>query len=291
VASKPAQSALPDANASRGLVAWFIANPVAANLLMVLLLVGGALSAMNLRSQVFPTISPGTVVVTTPFPGATPAEVEEGITRRVEEAVLGIDGVKRVTSTASENVGIVTIETASFADRQLVKDDVESAVDRLSDFPPENAEKPVVVAPKPTGDVVTLAIVGDVGEAALRRTAEEIERDLLSQPGISLVSIEGARDYEISIEISEATLRRYGLSFGEVADAVRSSSVDLAGGSIVSGSGEILLRTNQKRLDGDAFESIVVRTLADGSTNSCPMNTTDALPFLSKYPELMLRTY
>ena len=266
MASKPAQSALPDANASRGLVAWFIANPVAANLLMVLLLVGGALSAMNLRSQVFPTISPGTVVVTTPFPGATPAEVEEGITRRVEEAVLGIDGVKRVTSTASENVGIVTIETASFADRQLVKDDVESAVDRLSDFPPENAEKPVVVAPKPTGDVVTLAIVGDVGEAALRRTAEEIERDLLSQPGISLVSIEGARDYEISIEISEATLRRYGLSFGEVADAVRSSSVDLAGGSIVSGSGEILLRTNQKRLDGDAFESIVVRTLADGST-------------------------
>ena len=233
---------------------------------MVLLLVGGALSAMNLRSQVFPTISPGTVVVTTPFPGATPAEVEEGITRRVEEAVLGIDGVKRVTSSASENVGVVTIETADFVDRQLVKDDVESAVDRLSDFPPENAEKPVVVAPKPTGGVVTLAVVGDVGEAALRRAAEQIERDLLSQPGISLVSLEGARDYEISIEISEATLRRYGLSFSEVARAVRQSSVDLAGGSIVSGSGEILLRTNQKRQDGGAFESIVVRTLADGST-------------------------
>ncbi len=249
----------------RGLIAWFIANPVAANLLMLVLLVGGALSAVNMRSQVFPTISPGTVIVTVPYPGATPAEVEEGVTRRVEEAVLGIDGVKRVTSTASEDVGVVTIETNDFADRNLVKDDVESAVDRLSDFPPENAEKPVVVAPKPTGGVVTLAVAGDIDEGALRRAAEEIERDLLSQPGVSLVTLEGARDYEISIEISEATLRRYGLSFSEVADAVRRSSLDLAGGSIVSSSGEILLRTNQKRQTGEAFESIVVRTRADGS--------------------------
>lgn len=248
-----------------GLVAWFIANPVAANLLMLVLLVGGALSAFNLRSQVFPTISPGTVVVTVPFPGATPAEVEEGITRRVEEAVLGIDGVKRVTSNASENVGIITIETNDFADRGVVKDDVESAVDRLSDFPPENAEKPIVVAPKPTGGVVTLAVVGDVGEPALRAAAEEIERDLLSQRGVSLVELEGARDYELSIEISEATMRRYDLSFDEVATAVRRSSLDLAGGSITSGSGEILLRTNQKRQTGEAFESIVVRTSADGS--------------------------
>ena len=263
--TRPIEPSRLAADQRRGVVAWFVANPVAANLLMVLLLVGGALSAMNLQSQVFPTISPGTVIVTTPFPGATPAEVEEGITRRVEEAVLGIDGVKRVTSSASENVGVVTIETADFADRQLVKDDIESAVDRLSDFPPENAEKPIVVAPKPTGDVVTIAVVGDVGEAELRRTAEQIERDLLSQPGISLVSLEGARDYEISIEVSESTLRRYDLSLGEVAEAVQRSSVDLAGGSIVSGSGEILLRTNQKRQDGEAFESIVIRTLADGS--------------------------
>ncbi len=248
-----------------GLIAWFIQNPVAANLLMIVLLVGGALSAGQLQSQVFPTISPGTVTVTVPFPGATPAEVEEGITRRVEEAVLGIDGVKRVTSTASESAGIVTVETNDFADRQLVKDDIESAVDRLSDFPPANAEKPVIVAPKPTGGVVTLAVVGEVGEGALRRAAEQLERDLLTQPGVSLVEIEGARDYEISIEVSETNLRRYGLSFDEVATAVRASSLDLAGGSINSASGEILLRTNQKRQSGEAFASIVVRTLPNGS--------------------------
>ncbi|MGB5336634.1 MAG: efflux RND transporter permease subunit, partial [Woeseiaceae bacterium] len=255
----------PHRDADRGIIMRFIRNPVAANLLMVVLLVGGAVSASRLQSQVFPTISPRTVTVTVPFPGATPAEVEEGITRRVEEAVLGIDGVKRVNSTASENVGVVVIETNDFADRQLVKDDVESAVDRLSDFPPENAEKPVVVAPNPTGGVVTLAVVGDIGETALRRAAEEIERDLLTQPGVSLVSLSGDRDYEISIEVSEATLRRYDLTFADVASAVRGSSLDLAGGSIVSDSGEILLRTNKKRQTGKAFESIVVRTLPDGS--------------------------
>jgi multidrug efflux pump subunit AcrB len=255
----------PHREMSRGLILRFIQNPVAANLLMVVLLVGGAVSASRLQSQVFPTISPGTVTVTVPFPGATPAEVEESITRRVEEAVLGIDGVKRVNSVASENVGTVVIETNDFADRQLVKDDVESAVDRLSDFPPENAEKPVVVAPKPTGGVVTLAVVGDVGPLALRRAAEEIERDLLTQPGVSLVSLSGDRDYEISIEVSEATLRRYDLTFGDVGDAVRQSSLDLAGGSIASDSGEVLLRTNKKRQTGAAFETIVVRTLPDGS--------------------------
>ena len=251
---------------SRGLILRFIQNPVAANLLMVVLLVGGAISASRLQSQVFPTISPGTVTVTVPFPGATPAEVEESITRRVEEAVLGIDGVKRVNSTASENFGTVVIETNDFADRQLVKDDVESAVDRLSDFPPENAEKPVVVAPKPTGGVVTLAVVGDVGPLALRRAAEQIERDLLTQPGVSLVSLSGDRDYEISIEVSEDTLRRYDMTFADVASAVRQSSLDLAGGSIASDSGEVLLRTNKKRQTGPEFESIVVRTLPDGST-------------------------
>ena len=255
----------PHHDVKSGPVLWFIQNPVAANLLMVVLLVGGVLTASRMQSQVFPTISPGTVVVTVPFAGATPAEVEESITRRVEEAVLGIDGVKRVISRASENLGVVTIETNDFVDRQLVKDDVESAVDRLSDFPPENAEKPVVVAPKPTGGVVTLAVVGDVGPLALRRIAERIERDLLTQPGVSLVSLSGDRDYEVSIEVSEVTLRRYDLTFNDVANAVRQSSLDLAGGSIVSDSGEILLRTNKKRQTGAEFESILVRTLPDGS--------------------------
>ena len=261
----PASQPAPLQGTGGGLIGWFIRNPVAANLFMLVLLIGGALSAANMRSQVFPTISPGTVTVTVPYPGATPAEVEEGITRRVEEAVLGIDGVKRVNSTASENVGVVTIETNDFADRQLVKDDVEAAVDRLSDFPPEEAEEPIVVAPEPTGGVVTLAVLGDVDPLSLRQAAERLERDLLTQPGISLVGLTGDRDYEISIEVSEETLRRYGMTFSEVAAAVRASSLDLAGGSIISDSGEILLRTNERRKTGEALQTITVRTMADGS--------------------------
>ncbi len=248
-----------------GLIGWFVRNPVAANLLMIVLLIGGVLMAGNLRSQVFPTIQPGIVTVSVPYPGATPAEVEEGVTRRVEEAVLGIDGVKRVSSVASENIGTVTIELADFADEQIVKDDVQTAVEGLADFPPENAERETVRAPKPTGSVVSLVVVGNVTPMELRLAAENLERELLTQNGISLVSLSGDRDYEISIEVSEDTLQKYGLSIDDVSRAVRAGSLDLAGGSIQTQSGEYLLRTNQRRLTGDGFESIVIRNLPDGS--------------------------
>jgi len=254
----------PNANGG-GLIGWFVRNPVAANLLMVVLLIGGVLAAGNLRTQVFPTIQPGVVTVTVPYPGATPAEVEEGITRRVEEAVLGVDGVKRVSSTAQENLGTVTVELADFAEEQIVKDDIQSAVEQLVDFPPENAERENVIAPKPIGGVVTLVVIGNVTPLELRQAAEQIERDLLTQPGVSLVSLSGDRDYEIAIEVSEATLQEFGLSIDDVSRAVRAGSLDLAGGSIQTQAGEYLLRTNQRRLTGDGFESIVVRNLPDGS--------------------------
>ena len=254
-----------DRHIGGGLIGWFVRNPVAANLLMVVLLIGGLLMAGNLRTQVFPTIRPGIVTVSVPYPGATPAEVEEGVTRRVEEAVLGIDGVKRVSSTASENIGSVTIELADFADKLLVKDDVQSAVERLADFPPENAERETVSAPKPTGGVVTLVVVGNVTPLELRQAAEQLERELLTRNGISLVSLAGDRDYEISIEVSEDNLQKYGLSIDDVSRAVRAGSLDLAGGSIETQSGEYLLRTNQRRLTGDGFETIVIRNLEDGA--------------------------
>jgi multidrug efflux pump subunit AcrB len=261
----PAEPSSPDTAHAGGLIGWFIRNPVAANLLMVVLLFGGFLAASSLRSQVFPTIDPGIITVSVPYPGATPAEVEEGITRRVEEAVLGIDGVKKVTSIAAENIGTVTVEVQDFADNQIVKDDIQSAVERLAQFPPENAERFVVQSVEPTSGVVSLVVTGTIPPMELRKAAEELERDLLTQPGVSLVGLAGDRDYEISIEVSEDTLRNYGLSFSEVATAVRASSLDLAGGSIVTEGGEILLRTNQLRETGDEFETIVVRTDPDGS--------------------------
>ena len=119
-----------------GLVPYFAHNPVAANLLMTLMLAGGLLAGLQLTSQVFPTVDPGVVTVSVPYPGATPTEVEEGITRRVEEAVFGIDGVDRVQSSATENMGTITIELKDFVDEKRVRDDVQAAVDRLADFHP-----------------------------------------------------------------------------------------------------------------------------------------------------------
>ena len=254
-----------DLRSQKGLVTWFVRNPVAANLLMMLLVVGGFLAASNLQRKVFPTVAPNVISVSVPYPGATPAEVEEGITRRVEEAVLGIDGVKRVRSSARENIGSVTVELTEFTDQQAAKDDVQSAVDQILNFPPDNADRPIVRIPPTIEDVVTLIVSGDVTSRELRRAAEDLERELLSLPSISLVNLTGARNYEISIEISEDTLRDFGLSFAELSAAIRANSLDLAGGSIITESGEILLRTNQKRQTGDDFKSIVVRTDPDGS--------------------------
>lgn len=255
--------------ATSGLIGWFVTNPVASTLATLLLTLGGLLALSNMRSEVFPTIAPNTVVVSVIYPGANPAEVEEGITRRVEEAVFGLDGVESVRSTATENRGYITVELADFADRQKLKDDIETAVDGLSSFPPENAEKPKVTASDPISGVTTLVVTGGIGggigEYQLRQAAEQLERDLLTQPKISLVSLSGDRDYEISIEVSEDKLRQYNLSFNEVAAAVRSASIDLSGGEILSRAGNILLRVNEKRQTGAAFDDIIIRANPDGS--------------------------
>lgn len=249
----------------RGLVAWFAKNPVAANLLMILLIVGGGLTAALIPTEVFPTLSPRSVQVSVVYPGATPGDVEESITRRVEEAVLGLDGVDRARSVASEGRGTVTVELADFADAQVVKDDVETAVNALIDFPPENAEQAQIRVPQPRTTVLSLALTGPVDERALRQAGEQAERDLLSRNGISAVNLRGVRQYEISISVDEAALRRYGLTFAEVSRAVRNASLDLSGGEIRTAGGDILLRTDARAETGAAFADIIVRASQGGA--------------------------
>ncbi|MFT7403827.1 efflux RND transporter permease subunit [Zhongshania sp.] len=255
----------PSGDNYRGLLAYFAKNPVAGNLLMVILLVGGLLSGLALTAQVFPTIDPGTVTISVAYPGATPTEVEEGITRRVEEAVFGIDGVDRVISRASENLGSVTLELKDFVDADKVRDDAEAAVQQLVDFPPEDAEQPKIVRAETLSDVLTIVVSSELGERDLRRGAEIIEEELLALPGVSLVSLLGAKDYEIAIEISEDSLRRYDLTMTDVANTIRRSSINLSSGEIKTQGGDLLLRTNTKRNTGEAFEDIVLRAGSDGS--------------------------
>ncbi len=249
-----------------GLVGWFVNNPVAANLLMVLFLIGGLVTAfVTIPTEVFPTQSPSRVQVSVIYPGATPGDVEESVTRRIEEAVLGIDGVDRVRSVASEGRGTVTVELRRFADAQVVKDDVETAVDSIANFPPAEAEQVQVRVPQPVSTVLTLALTGPVSERTLREAGERVERDLLSRDAISTVQLRGVRQYEIAIAVSEDALRSYGLSFNEVSQAVRAASLDLSGGEIRTAGGDILLRTNARRETGDAFEDIILRSSSTGA--------------------------
>ena len=248
-----------------GIIDYFSRNSVAANLMMVLLLFGGLLAGRSLTSQVFPTIDPGLVTVTVPYPGATPSEVEESITRRIEESVLGIDGVQRVTSRASENIGTVTVELKDFVDAAQVRDDVEAAVERLADFPPEDAEQPEVERADTVSDVLTLVVSSEQDEKALRLSAQRLEATLLELQEVTLVSMMGARPFEISIEVSEETLRRFNLTISEVAAAVRASSVNLSSGELRTASGDLLLRTNNKGDRGEDFANIVLRSDPNGS--------------------------
>lgn len=251
-------------SARGGLAGWFIDNPVAANLLMAILLIGGALTAAGLRSEEFPTLEPRTISVSVVFPGASPRDVEDGVNRRLEEALLGVDGVERVRSTAEEGSGSLSLDLAPFADTARVRADVETAVDSVAAFLPVDAEAPVIRTPLATGGVVTLAVLGNVSPLALKQEAERLERNLLSTPGVALVSLTGARAYEIAIEIDEATLQRYSLSFDDIANAVRAGSVDLSGGEVRASGGDIFLRTEERRETVDTFETIVIRTEPDG---------------------------
>ena len=249
----------------KGILEYFASNPVAANLIMSIMLIGGFVAASSITAQSFPTLNLGQINITVPYPGATPSEVEESITRRIEEAVLGIDGVKRVTSRAYENTGAVSIELKDFADQTKARDDIETAVERLSDFPPERAEEPDIVRLETVGEVMTLVVSSELSDLELRQGAELLEQELLAIPSVSLVSLFGAKDYEISIEVRKENLRSYGLSINDIANSIRRSSLNVSSGELRTDAGDLLIRTNNKRYTGKEFEDIIIKSLPNGS--------------------------
>ena len=247
-----------------GMIAWFARNSVAANLLMVFLLVSGTIGLFNVRGETFPEIALDMVSVQVPYLGAAPEEVEEAVCIRIEEAIQGVDGIKKITSTASEGVGVVLVEVELGADTRTVLDDIKNNVDAIDTFP-EETEKPIVRELLARTQVIDLAISGQADEFTLKAIAERIRNEISSIPEISQVELASARPYEISIEVSELALRRHGLTFDDVARAVRRSSLDLPGGSVRSESGEILLRTIGQAYRGEEYEKLVLLARADGT--------------------------
>jgi multidrug efflux pump subunit AcrB len=245
-------------------IEWFAKNPVAANLLMISIIVLGLMSVLNIKQEVFPEASLDMISVSVVYRGAAPEEVEEGVCVRIEEAIQDIEGIKRITSRAQENAGIVTIELKTGYDPSEILDDIKSRVDAIDTFP-EQIEKPVITELLNRTQVISIALSGDTDELTIKKLAEMVRDDLLILPEITQVTVTNTRNYEISIEVSEEALRRYQLTFDEVVRAVRVSSLDLPGGSVKTSGGEILLRTKGQAYRADDFNQIVLRTTADGT--------------------------
>ena len=243
---------------------WFVDNPVAANLMMAIFITGGFISLATMHKEEFPNIEPGIVQIQIPYLGAAPEEVEEAVCIRVEEAIEGIDGMDRFFSTSTESMCSVMVEVSQNADITTVLNDIKGKVDAISTFPAET-EKPIVSSMQFRGQTISLAVHGETDEATLKLLAEEIRDDVSSLEGISQVSVTYARPWEISIEVSEQTLRQYNLTMNQIANAIRRASLDLPGGSIKTQGGEILLRSKGQAYRGPDFEDIVVVTRPDGT--------------------------
>ena len=248
----------------KGLIAWFTRNTVAANLLMALIIIGGIVSVFTIRKQMFPTVELNMITIQVPFPGAAPQEVEQGVIIRIEDALDNTQGIKNLRSTAREGLGSISIEVETDYSVQEVMDEVKMRIDSITSFPAQ-IEPPNVYRTRQQRQIIWLSIYGDMDERARKQLAKTVRDDLRGYSGISQVEVIGARNYEIAVEISEQDLQRYGLTFGDITNAIRGTSLDVPGGSIRTPNGDILLRARNQSYVGDDFERIVLLRRDDGT--------------------------
>ena len=247
----------------KGAIRWMANNHVAANLLMLFFLAGGIVVSMQIKQEVFPDIALDYINIQVAYPGAGPEEVEEGIILKIEENLTGIEGIKELRSTASEGFASVMAELYPNEDQDVILQEIKSEIDRIVTFPGE-AEKPVVTKIMRKKEVLSLAVYGDVPERSLREIGDDVRDELLTLPSITQAEIAGIRPYEISIEISEENLQRYNLTLAQVARRIHGASLDLPGGTIKTNSGEILVRTKERKYTGAEYGEITILTEASG---------------------------
>ncbi len=250
--------------APRGLIGWFAANHVAANLLMCFVIGMGIWAAIMVKKETMPEFRFDVITVTVPYLGGAPEEVDEGVVVKVEEAIKNIQGIKEVRSTAGDGFGQVRIEIQEGYDLGELTDEVKLAVDGISTFPAET-ERPIISKQVMRRGALNLQVHGSLNERSMKELAERIRDEVTQLPGISYAEIMGERPFEIAVEISEDTLRQYNLTLGQVAQAIRSWSLDLPGGAIRSEAGDIRLRTKGQAYTGAEFEQIVLVTRPDGT--------------------------
>ncbi len=246
------------------IIAWFVHNPVAANLLMLLMVTGGLLTLPMIRQEEFPAIQVDIAQISVEYPGASPEEVEESICLRIEEEIDGTPDIKRINTKAVEGACVILVELVMGSNVDAAVSEIESRVNAIDTFPVDS-ERPLISKLVTERRVLELAIAGNLGERDLKALGQRARDEIAALPNVSQVELKYARPYELSIEVSEEVLRRHGITLGQVAQAVRDSSLDLPGGSIKTRGGEILLRTIGQAYGGGEFAEIIVLTRNDGT--------------------------
>ncbi|KJG01051.1 efflux RND transporter permease subunit [Photobacterium angustum] len=249
---------------AKGLIAWFTHNHVAANLLMLLVILGGLFSISLINKEIFPAFAMNRIMITASYPGASPEDIEQSINIKIEQSLDNVKNIKRIESVASQGLASLTLELETGADLEKVLDDVKQQIDAITTFP-VNMETPLIKRAEFTSNVMFISLYGNLNERQLKEYAKQVRDDILLETSASDVVVSGVKDYEIAIDVSENALRKYGLTFEQVANAVQQRSIDLPGGIIKAKDGDLLVRTNGQLYSGDAFSSIVLRTRSDGS--------------------------
>lgn len=247
----------------KGPIAWMASHAVAANMLMLICLLGGLLVAGQVKQEIFPEITSDQVVISVTYPGASPEEVEKGIILAIEENIRGLDGIDDVTSLAKEGMGTIQAELLEGADLQKLLNDVKNEIDKITTFP-EDSEKPLIKTLSKKRDVIQLVLFGDVSEKVLDEITEQVRDTLLQDSNITQLEIRGIRPLEISVEVPQENLRRYGLSLSNISEKIKNSSLEIPGGGIKTVGGEILVRMQQRSDFGREFAQIPILSNQDG---------------------------
>lgn len=245
------------------IIQWFVDNPIAANLCMLVILIGGFVAIFKMNKEAFPAANTGIIEISAPYPGAGPKEVEEQVIIRIEEAVGDLDGIERISSTARQGSGYIQIEAVQDFDVQKLLNNIQARVDSINTFP-DDAERVQVREVQFRQQIMNIAIYGDVEEVALKQAAQHIRDELALLPNINLAELQAVRNDEMTIEVSEQTLRHYNLTFNQVVNAIRSSSVNLPAGTIKSSGGDLQLQTRGQAYYAEDFEDIIIDSNRDG---------------------------
>ena len=247
-----------------GPIAWMARNPIAANLLMLLVVVAGLYAATTIKKEVFPTFPSERLTITVPYPGSSPAEVEEGVIIKIEEAIADIEGIREINSSAREGSGVVTVRIHPGRKIDPILSRVKVRVDGITSFPAE-AERPIIEEVMGRTQVINLTLSGPLSERQLKEQSDRIREELLQLPGISQVSILSEREYEISIEVSEDALQQYDLRFDEIVSRIREQSQDLPGGRLRTEEQAVILRSTGQARDQHDYEQLIMVQHPDGN--------------------------